>query len=85
MGADRNRMQQNGMEQAKHNREQRTEQNKHTHWSIVITQNDVDDVTCDVVPGSMRTHRSNIHCYFARQYAHASRWSGNVLLKLPPH
>ena len=25
----------------------------------------IDDVTCDVKPGSMRTHHSNIHCCFA--------------------
>ena len=41
----------------------------------------IDDVTCDVMPGSMRTHHSNIDCCFARQFAHASRWSGHVLLK----
>ena len=44
----------------------------------------IDDVRCDVVPGSMRTHRNNINCSFARQFVHASRWSGHVLLKLPP-
>ena len=43
----------------------------------------IDDVTCDVMPGRMRMHRSNINCCFARQFAHASRWSGHVLLKLP--
>ena len=45
----------------------------------------IDDVTYDVMPGSMRTHHSNINCCFARQFAHASYWSGHVLLKLPPH
>ena len=45
----------------------------------------IDDVTCDVMPGSMCMHHSNIHCSFARQFAHALRWSGHVLLKLPPH
>ena len=42
----------------------------------------IDDVTCDVMPGSMRTNHSNIHCSFAWQFAYA--WSGHVLLKLPP-
>ena len=44
----------------------------------------IDDVTFEVIPGSMRMHHSNIHCCFARQFAHALRWSGHVLLKLPP-
>ena len=44
----------------------------------------IDDVTCDVVPGSLHTHHSNIHYYFAQKFAHASRWSGHELFKLPP-
>ena len=28
----------------------------------------IDDVTCDVMPGSMRTPHSNISCSFARQF-----------------
>ena len=32
----------------------------------------IDDVSCDVMPNSMRKHHSNIHCSFARQFAHAS-------------
>ena len=31
----------------------------------------IDDVTCDIEPGSMRTHHRNIHCSFARQFVHA--------------
>ena len=34
--------------------------------------NHIDDVTCDVMPGSMRMHHNNIHCYFAQQFVHAS-------------
>ena len=31
----------------------------------------IDYVTCDVMPGSMRTQHSKIHCSFARQFARA--------------
>ena len=32
----------------------------------------IDDVTCDVVPGSIHTHHSTINCSFARQFSRTS-------------
>ena len=73
---------------------QKVDNYKYSTWSIIqyryglfpskIYHVSIDDVTCDVMPGSLRTYHSNINCCFARQFAHASRWSGHVLLKLPP-
>ena len=43
-------------------------------YVIMIIQNVsiIDDVTYDVMPGSMRTRHRNIHCSFAWQLAHIS-------------
>ena len=59
--------------------------NRHLYKFVVrsafdyLNQMLIDDVTSEIMPGSMPTHHSNIDCSFARQIE-----SGHVLLKLLP-